>query len=264
MPVPTVHDEGICVRHWDWSETSQTVALLTRAHGLVRCLAKGSKREKAPFSGGVELLTRATLTAIVKPSTDLATLTSWDLAEPMLGARRSFARYAACMYAADLIPRTVHDHDPHPPLYDALAETLAAVGGSGECSPEQAHAWLAWLQWRVLDETGSRPEVWVDVRTGEDIERLDSVGFAWDLGGLTVLGGGGKEPAGVARVRAGTAGVLRRLDQGENPRTLGVSDEITRAGRVLAARLRSLIGHEPPSLGWVYPEISKSDAPGAT
>lgn len=256
--MPTVHDEGICVRHWDWSETSQTLTLLTRDHGLLRCLAKGSKREKAPFSGGVELLTRGGLTAIVKPNSELATLTSWDLTEPLPHARRSFARYAACMYCVDLIPRMVQDHDPHPALFDALSRTLAAVAGEPPCDPTHAlPAWLAWFQWRLLDETGSKPEVAVDVRTGEPLDRAAPVGFAWDLGGLVGLAPGGRGPTGAARIRHGTARVLRRLDAGASPDNLGgAPDEVTRAGRVLAARIRSMIGHEPPALGWVFPEIA--------
>jgi DNA repair protein RecO len=258
--VPTYHDEGICVRHWDWSETSQTVTLLTREHGLLRCIAKGSKREKAPFSGGVELLTRAHLTAIIKPNAELAQLTSWDLIEPMHHARREHARYAAAMYCVDLIPRTVHDQDPHPGLFDALAETLAAVAGSEPCEAATGlPAWLAWFQWRLLDETGAKPELGVDVRTGEDLSDAQPVGFAWDLGGLVALPSKGNAPPGVGRIRAGTARVLRRLDAGAEPDELaGTPDEITRAGRVLAARIRSLIGHEPPALVWVFPEISAS------
>ncbi len=258
--MPTYHDEGICVRHWDWSETSQTVTLLTRGHGLLRCLAKGSKREKAPFSGGVELLTRADLTVIIKPSAELAQLTSWDLIEPMHHARRDHARYVAAMYCVDLIPRMVHDQDPHPGLFDALAATLAAVAGSDPCDPGRAlAAWLAWFQWTLLDETGSKPEVGVDVRTGEELVPAQAVGFAWDLGGLVALPAKAppSPPPGVGRIRPGTVEVLRGLDAGAEPSDLrGTADEITRAGRVLAARIRSVIGGEPPALAWVYPEIS--------
>lgn len=252
-----VHDEGICVRHWDWSETSQTVALLTRDHGLLRCVAKGSKREKAPFSGGVELLTRGTLTAIVKPNAELAMLTSWDLTGPMPHARRSFDRYAACMYCVDLIPRLVHDEDPHPGAFDALGAALEAIAGDPPCDPgTELPGWLAWLQWRLLDETGSKPEVGVDVRTGEPLAGATPVGFAWDLGGLVGWTAGGSGVA-AARIRAGTAAVLRRLDAGAGPGELGATpDEVTRAARVLAARIRALIGQEPPALGWVFPEIS--------
>ena len=41
----SVKDIAICVRHWDWSETSQTVSILCREHGLVRAVVKGARRE---------------------------------------------------------------------------------------------------------------------------------------------------------------------------------------------------------------------------
>ena len=37
----TIHDQGVCIRHWDFSETSQTVSLFGRSLGVVRGLAKG-------------------------------------------------------------------------------------------------------------------------------------------------------------------------------------------------------------------------------
>jgi len=40
--VPSITDDAVVLRVWDFSETSQTVALLTRARGSVRGLAKGS------------------------------------------------------------------------------------------------------------------------------------------------------------------------------------------------------------------------------
>lgn len=255
--MPTELDEGICVRHWDWSETSQTVALMTRGHGLLRCLAKGSKREKAPFSGGVELLTRAELGVIIKPNSDLATLTSWDLIEPMPAVRASFARYAACVYAADLVPRGVQDQDPHPTLYDAFAVTLGTIGGVDARDEARIPAQLAWFQWLMLDEIGSKPEVRVDVRTGEDLPSDAPVGFAWQLGGLTEIRPNEPQSDAIARTSPSTASLLRSLDAGATPDELsGSADEITRCGRVLAAALRSVFDYEPPSLAWVYPEIA--------
>ena len=253
------------MRHWDWSETSQTVALMTRKHGLLRCLAKGSKREKAPFSGGVELLARAELGVIIKPTSDLATLTAWDLIEPMPAVRAAFGRYAACMYAADLVPRGVQDHDPHPRLYDAFSRTLAAIGGVDPCEEAQIPAHLAWFQWQMLDDIGSKPEVLIDVRTGEALAGTKNAAFAWELGGLTAIGKGEAPSAAIARMRPSTAALLRSLDQGSSPDQLsGSPDEITRCGRVLAAALRNLFAYEPPSMAWVYPEIAQSPPNQAT
>jgi hypothetical protein len=56
--VPNLIDEALCIRQWDWSETSQTVSLFCRTHGIVRGLAKGARRERSSFSGGIDLLAR--------------------------------------------------------------------------------------------------------------------------------------------------------------------------------------------------------------
>ena len=57
----TMHDQGVCIRQWDFSETSQTVSLFGRSLGVVRGLAKGARRERGAFDGGVDLLSRGEL-----------------------------------------------------------------------------------------------------------------------------------------------------------------------------------------------------------
>ena len=47
---------AICLRTADYSETSQVVHFLTRAHGLVRLLAKGAKRPRSKSGGAIDLL----------------------------------------------------------------------------------------------------------------------------------------------------------------------------------------------------------------
>ena len=65
--MPTVTDMAICLRRWDYSETSQTVRLFARDYGTVRGIVKGAKQPKGTFAGGIDLLTCGQLVAIVKP-----------------------------------------------------------------------------------------------------------------------------------------------------------------------------------------------------
>ena len=65
--VANLVDQAICIRHWDWSETSQTVSLFCRASGILRGLAKCARRERGSFSGGIDLLARGEVVAVVKP-----------------------------------------------------------------------------------------------------------------------------------------------------------------------------------------------------
>ena len=79
--MPTVTDNAICIRRWDYSETSQTVSLFMRDHGLVRGIVKGAKRAGGGFDGGVDVLTHGQVVMILTPSRELATVTAWHVLE---------------------------------------------------------------------------------------------------------------------------------------------------------------------------------------
>ena len=260
--MPTIQDHAVCVRHWDWSETSQTVSLMTREHGLIRCLAKGSKREKSAFSGGLEIATMGHMVAIVKPSTDLAILTAWDLTEPMYAIRQRLMIYHAAMFLIDLIPRMIQDHDPHPEVFDALVQSLLRFGNpSDSISEADIYAQTAWYLWTLLDSIGSRPEVMVDVNSGDALDEDATVyGFHPNLGGLTL------DPKSMAhdsvsevlsdtwRVRRSTVHLLRNLRDGEGAEDLAnaPSNQLLRLCRLLAAYCRTIIGTEIPSSVWIF------------
>ncbi|MBC7773016.1 MAG: DNA repair protein RecO, partial [Pyrinomonadaceae bacterium] len=150
--MPPIMDEGVCVRQWDWSETSQTVTVLCRTLGLARGLAKGAKRATHPFSGGIELLTRGRVGVIHRPSSELAIITEWDLQETFPPLRQSLAAHHVGLYFAELVQHAVHDHDPHERLYDELLLALRHL----ETPRDRALA-LRRFQWAVLVETGYMP-----------------------------------------------------------------------------------------------------------
>ena len=238
---------------------------MTREHGMIRCIAKGSKREKSAFSGGLEIATMGHMVAIVKPNADLAILTEWDLIEPMYLVRQSLQRYHACMFVIDLVPRLINDHDPHPLVYDALIHTLGGIA-SPELghAPEPLHALLVWYQWQLLEHTGARPELMADVYTGEELDEDASVyGFSPSLGGLTL------DPKHIAedrptsvlsdtwRVRRSTVDLLRQLRSGVDPCELHEISQLQllRLGGLLASYIRFVIGTDVPSFGLIYPQI---------
>jgi len=247
--VPTVRDQAVCVRHWDWSETSQTVSLFTREHGLIRGIAKGARREKAPFSGGLELLTRGEVVAIVKPSGALATITAWDLQESFPALRSSRPSFNAGMYLADLVCHAITDEDPHHALFDALLASLRAIGTSPPAATLR-------FQWATLVETGYKPALG---QPGGGRTRT-VYSFSPRAGGLVALGeaeGDNTHSTPVWRVRAPTVELLRRLDSGE---TIGDDDtSIDRANRLLASYLREILGRDLPTARWVFGDRPDDD-----
>lgn len=249
--MPTVIDQAVCIRQWDWSETSQTVSVFARGHGIIRGVAKGSKREGSKFSGGLEVLTRGEVVANVKAAEGLALLTAWDLQETFPAARATLSAFYAGMCMLDLVHHAVRDSDPHEGLFDGLVACLRRLG---EAREDRA-ATLAFL-WGVLDETGHRPELDRDVRGGGVLAEAASYGFVPRLGGVTVddrRGDGADGP--VLRVRAETVALLRAVaaasdgDVAAGELEAEAADAaVGRALRLLAVYFREVFAADPPSL----------------
>jgi hypothetical protein len=231
----TIHDESICIRHWDWSETSQTVSLFTREHGVIRGLAKGSKREKSPFSGGVELLTRGEVVAIIRSSGAMATVTEWDLLDAYPGVRRSLRAFYVGSYLIDLVHHAVTDADPHPGLFGCLVEVLEILSER----PEEA---LLCGQWGVLAETGYAP----DLGATPEKSGAEGVCFLPREGVFRPADGNGGQHVGW-RVRSETVGLLGCLARGERLPSATDSVTVERAGRLLGSYIRYVLGRELPS-----------------
>jgi DNA repair protein RecO len=251
-------DEGVCVRRWDWSETSQTLWVFARRLGLLRCVAKGAKREHAGFSGGVEPLTRAefvvSLRAQQRNPQSLATLASWDLVEIFPAVRESARAFSAGLAMIDIIPRVVTDADPHPALYDALLTSIRMLGD------DQADVRaLLLLAWSALADTGHAPELARDVRTGAILSDTPAYSFSPRLGGLVEDDTRrGHDP--VWRVRAETVHVLRALRSGGVPAGTAPA-AVERAARLVLLYLKEVFSCEPPAVdAWLRARTATPDA----
>jgi DNA repair protein RecO (recombination protein O) len=239
--VPTLVDEAICIRHWDFSETSQTVSLFGRSGGLLRGLAKGAKRPGGRFSGGIDLLTRGQVVAIVKPSRELATLTDWTLLGAWRTTRSDLAANRAAFYMIDLVQRLLGPSDPHPALYDALVGLLDAI----EAGVDAETATLV-FQVRILGETGLSPH-WAPPE-GAAATLL----FSPSAGGVVTNAADGW------KTRRTTLDLLEELateSVAGGLRAAAAADPIVRdrANRLAAAFLRHALGTEPATMRLLFP-----------
>lgn len=240
--MPIAKDDAVCIRVWDWSETSQTVSIFGRETGLLRCVAKGSKRENSKFSGGLEVLTRAEMMASVKGAEALSLLTSWDLQETFPAVRRTRSSFYAGFALLAIIQHSVHDADPHPGLFDALIESARLLG-----SPASDRIAVLRLLWAALDETGHRPELRRDVRSGEPLVAASVYAFSPRMGGLfkDEPGPPGDE---FWRVRAETVTVLRALADDPAAPIAAEEPAARRVVQLLASYFRRIFSADPPAL----------------
>ncbi|MDA0294686.1 MAG: DNA repair protein RecO [Planctomycetota bacterium] len=228
--MPTLCDEAVCVRHWDFSETSQTVSLFLRDHGILRGLAKGARRERGSFSGGFDLFTRGEIVAIVKPGRELATLTEWTLLETFPILRRQAPANRCGWYLADLVGRFLHQPEPHPKTWDAMITALRELDAG--CSTDRV---ILAFHWRLLCDLGYRP-------------RLDLTGFSGETVAFSAESGGVVADTGAAdrwRVRRPTIELLIKVGEGDGMIPDGADPDTTaRANRLLATWIRELLGTE--------------------
>lgn len=267
--MPVVFDDAICLRQWDWSETSQTALLFSLNNGLVRVVAKGSKRQGSPYSGGLETLTRAAAGFIIRADAELSLLTEWDLRRTYPALRTHLPAHNAGLYVAELLARMMQNHDPHPELFHVACRTLDMIGRSSP-SPGAAQAIGAALlrfHWSLLVETGYRPGLSIDARTAEPLADSPTYEFIPDRGMFAALSrrdAPADDPSAPSPQRAGRAWVVRRatLDtlrslEHDPPATLthpGDSPEgVERANRLLASYVRYLLGEQPHTMPLVFP-----------
>lgn len=252
-------DDAVCLRQWDWSETSQTVLLFTREHGLVRALAKGSRRPRSAFDGGLEPLTRGVASATGKPGAGLLTLTGWSLERTYPGIRRSYDAFLAGGVAADAVRRLFELLDPHPPAFDALVRAFEAIDGSGSSGGESGAvvSALAPLLTVLLSESGLYPELGEDDDGGvaDAAPGQGVIGFSPGHGGL-VAGSGAVDPREpeVWPIRLATVRRLRALREGVG--TGGSGRDELGALRFLIAWVRYRTGSDLPSASMLLERVA--------
>jgi len=257
--MPPWTDDAVCLRHWDWSETSQTAVLLTEQHGIVRVLAKGSRRHRTPYSGGLELLARADAEVISKPSGSLSLLTAWTLREIFPAATASIEGFYASLYLADLVANMLAEADPYPEVFRGVVSALREL-------QDHLHPALVRAQWTLVVACGFKPRMPAETESGQ-ISRDRSAARMpgaqderpWfdPTHGVFELGRPGTAHASW-RVRRATLATLESLDHHGahgwdhtrcNPRG------ILGASRFLAAYCRYLVGKEIPTFRPVYGDL---------
>ena len=230
--MPNLVDHAICIRQWDWSETSQTVSLFCRAHGMLRGLAKGARRERGSFSGGISLLARGEVVAVVKPDRELQTLTQWTLLQMF---RRPHDDLEANLYAlsmADLIQRFLPPGVAHEALFDTTVLTLEHF----EAGERPAPVFLRFF-FMLLRDAGHEPRC--------DAGEIPGGFLAFDpaAGGIVDF----RTHARAWRMRPETAMTLAHVARGEPPE-LCDPDAVDRAIRLLIAYARTIVNDDLTTL----------------
>ena len=121
-------DIAVCLGSRKYSETSQIVSFFGRRHGKIQAIAKGSRRQRGRFGGGIEVLATGEILFIPpRNENTLATLTDFDLQNSFLHLRENLLALHTAQYMAYLLNEFTEVYDPHETLFDAFINTLSEL-----------------------------------------------------------------------------------------------------------------------------------------
>ena len=153
------------LHRYDWSETSLIVELYTRAEGRIAVAAKGAKRPTSQLRP-VLMPFQPLLALLGKPPVDEAAEilslrgAEWAGGAPLLNAASMFSGF----YCNELLLKLLPRQDPHPLLFDAYAETLAALAAADEAAALRAFELL------LLRELGWLPDLSVATQSAAALD----------------------------------------------------------------------------------------------
>lgn len=186
-------EPAICLRTTDYSETSQVVHFLARQTGVVRLLAKGTKRPRSKSGGAIDLLSEGDLLFTVKDAGTLGTLMEFSETASHTSLRRDATRLNTSLYMLELTHEMLAEGDPHPAVFDLLHRALERLGQDDA----PIAAVLAYFQWRLLRHVGLLGGLDSCCACGasvRDMSRQADVYFSSRQGGLLCDGCDGGEP----------------------------------------------------------------------
>lgn len=173
-----IRSPAIVTRAVEVFETSLVVTLFTRELGKVSALAKGGRRLKSSFQGGLDLLGVSDIVLLPKSSEALDLLTEAAPVERFPCLRRDLAALYAGFYVAELLNDLTDHHDPHPKLFDAARITLRYLGDASLRARRVLRFELACLR-----ELGLMPVLDHCAQCGVEVDVRDSAAFGLAIGG---------------------------------------------------------------------------------
>lgn len=182
--MPILNDRAIVLRLSEYSETSQIVTLFAAGAGLLRLIAKGTRKStKKRFAAGLDLLEFGEVGyAPARGDATLSTLTEWVQRDSFGGLRGGLDRLYAGLYFAELVCALTEESDPHPELFDALLGALRVLADESAAPPTARI--VVRLQLDLLNAIGYTPNLRQCMECGRARVRGAPAYFSARAGGL--------------------------------------------------------------------------------
>ena len=126
-------DDIVVLRRVEYGDSDLIITALARQAGIVSALARGARRSKKRFGGGLGLFGVARATLVKRPRRELWELSSTELETSFDALAIDVAAMAHASYGTELVRELVAPEQSEPEVFALLLElyrTLAEVGAS--------------------------------------------------------------------------------------------------------------------------------------
>ncbi|MDQ6692069.1 MAG: DNA repair protein RecO, partial [Candidatus Dormibacteraeota bacterium] len=220
--MPTYRADAIVLRRLDYGEADRILTLLTREHGKLAAIAKGSRRAKTRMGNGLDLFGRSRM--MLAKGRNLDVVAQAERNGDVRHISGDLYRTAYACLVAEVADKVLEERHPVDDVFELVVTTIERLNTT-ERSPR---AESAWFLMRILDLLGYQPQLVVCAGCGEDLPEIDAW-FSPLLGGVLCHRCGAHDQAGSA-VSVNGLKVLRVMatdDAGLYDR-LRLSDELLR------------------------------------
>jgi DNA repair protein RecO (recombination protein O) len=114
----------IVLKVWDYGDKDQIISFLSRDHGKLRAIAKGSKASRKRFSGAVDLFCLSSFTFREKKTHSLHLLEQAKLLSGFMGLRVDYSLICTAMGLLEVTFRLCPDGEKDFPVFDYLHSAL--------------------------------------------------------------------------------------------------------------------------------------------
>lgn len=173
--------EALVLRVLPFRDTSKILTVYSADHGLVSLLAKGVRGPKPRFGAALELFAHIDLVYYEKNSRDLQLLSQATLLEAHLPLGSSALRFAYGAAVLEFLLKALTGHEPPGRLYPLSLKTLSFLAeGPDDALPGVFRA----FEIKAVSFLGHRPELYLCVECGREVEGMTRVGFSPLAGGM--------------------------------------------------------------------------------
>jgi len=148
-----VKTDAIVLRSLRYGEADRILHLYTPARGRVGAIAKGVRRTRSRFGGRLEPFSRVRLVCH-EGRGELLTVTSVETLDAHARLREAAATLDSAARACDAVARVFETEDPHPAVYNLLANQLALLAAD---AGQATHANALAFRLKLLVAAGLSP-----------------------------------------------------------------------------------------------------------